>query len=116
MGGEVVSGEVIDRRTDPRMPAAGLQILQATLRPGRPIRVVDISQSGIRLETDGGLRPGSIAQIRLVSEHWTLVAAGAIVRCEVSILEAERVTYSGALRFEERCTSLPFLNGALAMT
>jgi hypothetical protein len=96
--------EVADRRVEPRLPGAAFRLQHATLRPGRHVLVVDVSQHGAQVETERPLRPGSRVHLRLVSEHWTLAVAALIVRCAVWALHAEGgVTYRGALQFEARC-------------
>lgn len=95
---------IAERRTEPRRPAEDLRVLQATLRPGRAVRVLDVSQAGIHIETDRALHPGSSVHLRIVFEAWTLTAAALVLRCVVSALHPEEgVTYRGALLFEEPC-------------
>jgi PilZ domain len=99
-----VDAEVADRRAEPRLPGSAFRLQHATLRPGRHVVVVDVSQHGAQVETERPLRPGSRVHLRLVSDHWTLSVAALIVRCIVVALDPERgVRYRGALQFEARC-------------
>lgn len=95
-----------ERRGQPRVPAAKLHIDEATLRPGCPVDVVDLSSTGAQVESMRPLRPGSRVHVRLASRNRTLAVAAHVVRCAVWSLHPENgVTYRGALRFEEACQS-----------
>lgn len=98
---------VTERRHDHRCTAAALRVSLATLRPGRHVRVIDLSPGGALVQTDRPLRPGSRVQIRVVLTHSTVSVAAHIVRCTVSAIHPEYgVTYRAALRFDERCPRL----------
>jgi hypothetical protein len=104
---------LIDRRSEPRLPATAVAIARATLRPGCPVRVVDISAAGVRVESDRPLRPGSRVHVRLVCDHCSLVLFAQIVRCEVAEIDPESgLKYRGALQFDEPCTHLAALSEA----
>lgn len=94
-----------DRRAEPRLTAAALQIERATLRPGCPVDVLDLSANGVQVQSDRPLRPGLRIHVRLASGNRTLDVAGHVVRCTVWALDADAVTYRGAVRFEEECQS-----------
>ncbi len=96
--------EVAERRIERRLPGTALQIVHATMRPGCPVLVVDISQAGVQLETERPLRPGTRVHVRLVCQEWSLASAALVLRCGVWALHPDAgVIYRGALRFEERC-------------
>ena len=96
--------QVADRRIEERLSGSAFRMLHATLRPGCPVLVLDLSQTGAQVETDRPLRPGTRVHVRLVGEDWSLVAAALVLRCAVCALNPqEGVTYRGALRFEEGC-------------
>ena len=98
---------VIERRKDKRCTAAALRVSLATLRPGRHVRVVDLSPAGVLVQSDRPLRPGSRVQIRLVLATSTVSVAAHIVRCTVNAIHPEYgVTYRAALHFDERCMRL----------
>jgi hypothetical protein len=98
---------VIDRRAEARLPASAIPTAHATLRPGCPVRVIDLSAAGLHVESERPLRPGSRVHVRLVSDHWSLVLFALIVRCYVSALDPEGgIKYRGALQFDERCAHL----------
>jgi hypothetical protein len=93
-----------ERRSEPRLPAARLRIDQATLRPGCPVDVVDLSATGAQVQGSRPLRPGSRVHVRLAAKTRTLAVAAHVVRCVVWSLHPEDgVTYRAALRFEEHC-------------
>jgi hypothetical protein len=101
---------LIDRRAEHRMPASAMPIAQATLRPGCPVRVVDLSAAGLQVESDRPLRPGSRVHVRLASDHRSLVIFAYIVRCQVWALDPETgIRYGGALAFDQPCRQLETL-------
>lgn len=96
-----------NRRREPRLPADGLPVAHATLRPGCAVQLVDLSRAGAQVQADRPLRPGSRVHVRLVTGHHTIALAAVVLRCVVWGLDPdEGVVYRGALRFEERC--MPF--------
>ena len=98
---------MIDRRSEPRLPSSAIPTAHATLRPGCPVRVVDLSAAGLQVESERQLRPGSRVHVRLASDHWSLVLFAHVIRCHVSALDAQAgIRYRGALEFEERCAHL----------
>lgn len=98
---------LIERRSDRRCTAAALRVVQATMRPGRDVSVVDLSAAGAQIETERQLRPGSRIHIRFVLESCSVAVVAQVVRCCVCALHPEHgATYQGGLRFEERCARL----------
>jgi len=96
---------MIERRQDQRCSAAAMRVSLATLRPGRHVRVVDLSAAGALVQTERPLRPGSRVHIRLVLAHATVSVAARIIRCAVTAIHPEYgVVYRAALLFHERCT------------
>jgi PilZ domain len=96
---------VADRRVERRLPGAAMGMVHATLRPGCPVQVVDISEGGAQVETERPLRPGMRVHVRMIGEDWALAVPALVLRCHVWTLRpGAGVTYRGALRFEERCS------------
>jgi len=95
-----------ERRAEPRLPAAALEIERATLRPGCLVAVLDLSTNGAHVQSERPLRPGTRIHVRVAARHWTLAVDAVVVRCSVWILESDVVIYRGALRFEEACGAL----------
>jgi hypothetical protein len=54
-----------ERRAEPRLPAAALQIERATLRPGCLVAVLDLSAIGAQVQSERPLRPGSRIHVRI---------------------------------------------------
>ena len=94
-----------ERRGEPRLAAASLQIERATLRPGCLVAVLDLSATGAQVQSERPLRPGSRIHVRLAARNSSLAVAADVVRCSVWIVQADGVIYRGALRFEEACTA-----------
>ena len=94
-----------ERRTEPRLPGVALQVDHATLRPGCPVDLVDLSARGAGIQSARPLRPGSRVHVRLAARNRTLAVAAHVVRCVVWSLKADAITYRGALVFEEECRS-----------
>jgi hypothetical protein len=92
-----------ERRAEPRLAAAALEIERATLRPGCLVAVLDLSATGAQVQSERPLRPGSRIHVRIAARNWTLAVDAGVVRCSVWILQADVVIYRGALRFEEAC-------------
>ena len=99
-----MDGTVTNRRGDARVSGSLLRIAHATLRPGCPVQVVDMSPAGAQVDSERPLRPGSRVHVRVVTAWRTLSVAALVLRCQVwSIHPQDGVTYRGALGFEERC-------------
>ena len=96
---------VEERRTEPRLAAAALQIERATLRPGCLVAVLDLSATGAQVQSERPLRPGSRIHVRIAARGGALAVAADVVRCSVWILQADTVIYRGALRFEQACSA-----------
>jgi hypothetical protein len=95
--------ELIERRSEPRCSAEALGMPQATLRPGCPVDVVDLSSQGIQVQSVRPLRPDSLVLARVVVGEQSVTIRAVVLRCVVSAVEPEAVTYRAGLRFEELC-------------
>jgi hypothetical protein len=98
-----VDHALIDRRGEPRLPAEVLRMPQATLRPGCPVDVIDLSPQGIQVQSQRPLRPDSRVLARVVVGDQTVTIPAVVLRCSVWAVESEAVTYRAGLRFEELC-------------
>ena len=85
------------------MPAAALQVPQATLRPGCPVEVVDLSAQGIQVQSPRPLRPDSLVLARVVVGAQSVTIRAVVLRCSVWAVDPEAVTYRAGLQFEELC-------------
>jgi hypothetical protein len=61
-----MDGELIDRRGEPRLSADAVGMPPATLRPGCPVDVVDLSVQGLQVQSAHRLRPDSLVLARIV--------------------------------------------------
>ena len=92
-----------ERRAAPRVSTFGHSGMgYARLRPGRTACVVDLSAGGALLETDWRLLPGSRLELQLGGPTAFYKLAGRILRCQVALLDRDRIRYRGALAFEEK--------------
>jgi len=102
-----VDQPLTDRRVHARFPPPRRGEPRATLRPGCPVQLVDLSAGGALVEASRPLRPGARVHLQLVTAARTFALAARVLRCAVWSLEPyEGVTYRGALEFEERCELL----------
>jgi hypothetical protein len=77
-------------------------ILGARVRPGHDVAVVDVSATGILVETDRRLLPGAPVEMQIETTARTVNVRGRVVRCAVARLRPTLVCYRGAIAFE-RC-------------
>jgi hypothetical protein len=98
-----VDNALIDRRAEARLPREVLNMPQATLRPGCPVDVIDLSSQGLQVQSQRPLRPGSRVLARVVVADRTVTIPAVVLRCSVWAVDAEAVTYRAGLRFEELC-------------
>jgi hypothetical protein len=93
----------MDRRSDARFPPPRYDATRATVRPGCPVLLVDVSAGGALIEASRPLRPGARVHLQLVTRARTFALAACVLRCAVWSLDPfEGVTYRGALKFEDR--------------
>jgi hypothetical protein len=96
---------VTDRRADERLPNFGGRIARATLRPGCPVMVVDVSPGGVLIEAGRPLRPGARVHLHIATPERGFTLPALVLRCSVWSIgqgAGEGVLYRGALQFERR--------------
>ena len=73
---------------------------EAVLRPGVPVRVVDICAFGVLVECPTRLRPGRVADLQLVSADTDRkhTISGRIERCHV--IRLQPLGFRGAIAFD----------------
>jgi PilZ domain-containing protein len=97
----------IDRRDAPRhRRAEEHRVLTLRIRPGHHARTIDVSASGVLVETQCRLLPGRAVELQMETERQHLSVRGRVVRCAVVRLRPA-VCYRGAIVFEQR---LPWLD------
>jgi hypothetical protein len=93
-----------DRRGEARLPREVLRMPQATLRPGCPVDVIDLSPQGLQVQSLRPLRPDSRVLARVVVGDQTITLSATVLWCLVwAVHPDEGVTYRGGLHFEELC-------------
>ena len=98
-----MDAELRDRRAVRRLSADVLDVPQATLRPGCPVEVIDLSSQGIQVESVRPLRPDSLVLARVVVGEQSVTLRAVVLRCSVWAVDPEVMTYRAGLRFEELC-------------
>ena len=88
------------RRHRRRRQFDGTERVTGRIRPGLPIRVVDLSEGGGLIETPARLLPGSTVEVYLESPIWHVRARARVIRCAVGRLTPAAITFLGALQFE----------------
>lgn len=95
---------VTDRRLDARFLQGEERAARATLRPGCPVDLVNVSASGALVQGDRPLRPGARVHLQLATTTRTFAVAAHVLRCAVYEVDPQGVViYRGALKFEHRC-------------
>ena len=89
-----------ERRSEPRRSAGGVRCRpDAVLRPGQPVRLLNINSRAALVESDARLRPGAIRELQLARDAGRATVRGRLDRCYVATLEPLR--YRGLLVFED---------------
>ncbi len=98
-----MDSKMSDRRVDARFDPPAVADLQATVRPGCAVILVDVSAGGALVQAPRPLRPGSKVHLQVNAGSQRLAIPGQVVRCAVwSLHPLDGVFYRGALRFDER--------------
>jgi hypothetical protein len=107
-----------DRRRFPRKkPDECPWLIEARLRSGTEVRVIDISNGGVLLEAGSQILPGARVELFLVAAGQRWLVKGRIVRCHVAAIAPERgVRYRAALAFNEPVSILVELSEKLPST
>jgi hypothetical protein len=94
---------VSERRAHERAEDPWTREARASLRPGCPILIVNISRGGALVEGNRPMRPGTRVMMQIATSTRVIGLSALILRCGVRSLSAEEgVIYRGALRFDER--------------
>ena len=90
-----------ERRREPRAGGAGMQ---ARVRPGHRVTVIDLSARGALIEAARALRPDSNVDVYLEADTQRRTVSARVVRCAVAAIDPEAgVTYRAALSFIQSC-------------
>jgi hypothetical protein len=89
-----------ERRSERRRSAGGARCrADAVLRPGQPVRVLNINSRAALVESGARLRPGASTELQLTIDAGRARVRGRLDRCYVAALEPLR--YRGLLVFED---------------
>jgi hypothetical protein len=80
---------------------AELGIRQAKVRPGHEAAVLDISSHGALIETSLRLMPGRPIELQIDRGGEITPIRGRVMRSQVARLQPSRVSYQGAIGFEQ---------------
>ena len=94
-----------ERRAHRRVSANLLRSLTAHLSGGSHVKLLDLSQAGVRLETTRHMRPGQIVSLRFSIDDQQVTINAAVVRSAVVRVDAEEVRYETGLRLVEEFSS-----------
>jgi hypothetical protein len=98
---------VIERRRAVRaIPASLPMAIAGRLRPGHPMRIVDLSVEGLLIECDRRLLPGSVVEIQIEYDNGRLITRARVVHSRVSTITSDHVTFCGGLELD-RPLALP---------
>ena len=97
-----VGGQDAERRRTPRYPSRALRWLAAArLWPGRRVRVIDWSASGVLIEAGVRFAPGRTVTLQLLAERGHLLVRGEIVRAAVAAIGPGGLRYRAAVAFDK---------------
>ena len=98
----VAAAHARERRQAPRrLPDAGDPLAAVRVRGGRELKVVDISDHGVLVESEARLLPGTHVEVHMVTGDGRVLVRTRVVRACVSALR-DGVRYRSALAFERR--------------
>ena len=88
------------RRATRRSPDPGEPLARVRLRGGRDVVVNNISSSGVLLEGENRLLPGTHVDVHVTTRQGRVLVRARVVRASVFRLRADSVGYFSALSFE----------------
>jgi hypothetical protein len=93
-----------DRRGETRLTGVSLPVSVATIRPGTPAHIVNLSETGVLVQCARALRPGARVHLRIDTARGAIGLGALVLRCAVwAIHPSGGVSYRAAIRFESRC-------------
>jgi hypothetical protein len=81
-------------------------ILTTHIRPGRPVRLIDISAGGALIETSHRLLPGGGVSLQFEGADGRISISGRLLRCAIAQVGPRTLRYCGAIGFDR---PLPWL-------
>jgi hypothetical protein len=96
-----------NRTTNRRVPLAGEPLSRIRLRTGREMSVLDVGNGGVLVEGRVRLLPGTHLDVHVVTREGRVLVRSRVVRCWVAVLQADTVSYRGALAFDRVVDTAP---------
>lgn len=91
-----------ERRMMPRRtPAHGEGLSRVRLRLGPDLAVLDVSDSGIRVEGDARLLPNRRVDVHVVTRTGRVLVRATVTRAHVTEVRADSLRYQAALVFDQ---------------
>ena len=91
----------VERRRKRRVAPPPRGEITATLRPGAPVSLSNVSPSGALVRSMRPIRPGSRVSLQVLCGERRLSVPATVVRCTVAALHPlDGVCYAGALCFD----------------
>lgn len=75
-------------------------IVQAEVRPGHAVTLIDVSAGGALVETSYRLLPGSCVELRMTGTSRKTSLRGRVLRCAVVRVRPASICYRGAIVFD----------------
>ncbi len=101
MAGSMILDRLFDRREFPRRTIAEHHAkVTGRVRPGREVRLIDVSRGGALVHAAARLMPGSQVEVHMSIGPWQWSGSAQVVRCHVWALAfEEQVRYRAAFQF-----------------
>ena len=91
-----------ERRLHPRRtPAPGESLGRVRLRLGPELTVLDMSDSGIRVEGSARFLPNGRVDVHVVTKQGRVLVRVTVVRAQVTEVRAASLKYEAALAFDQ---------------
>jgi hypothetical protein len=100
------TGTGADRRGAPRHPAEQIPHIAARLTGPGDVRLIDLSRTGARFQSERRFLPNATIALRLVTVDGTLVVSGQVVRSRIVTLTRGGLGYDVAIAFSAPLSQL----------
>jgi hypothetical protein len=95
------------RKASRRIPLRDEALSRIRLRTGRELSVVDVSNTGALVEGQVRLLPGTHVDVHVVARDGRALVRSRVVRCWITVLQADAVWYRAALAFDRHVDTSP---------
>ena len=101
-----IAGQDVNRRGAPRISAQELPGLGLKIWNGGTIRLLDLSQTGARFESDRRLVPAARVTLQFITTDEPLTVHGRVVRVRLTRVERSAICYEVAVAFDQPVVNL----------